>query len=172
MAHVVNYAAIRPDNLAIAEREAARIYEAIRVRILWVHGPEPRPDPCGFPLRVLLLSRDMELQLSRTQALGDTVFGFITRETGRAYILTDRIINWPGDTATTSGGCSARPSRTRWGICYCQPTATLTAASCKRTSESEPIAPGTSRPNKASPFVRGSPPQPHGMETSPVPRNG
>ena len=93
VAHVANYAEIRSDNLAVAEREAARIYEAIRVRILWVHGPEPGPDPCGFPLRVLLLSRDMELKLIGTQALGDTVFGFITRETGRAYILTNRIIN-------------------------------------------------------------------------------
>ena len=92
VAHVSNYAAIRPDNLATAEREAARIYEAIRVRILWVPGPETRPDPCGFPLHVLLLSRDMELQLSRTQALGDTVFGFITRETVSAYILTHRLI--------------------------------------------------------------------------------
>jgi hypothetical protein len=34
----------------------------------------------------------MELQLSRTQGLGDTVFGFITRETGSAYILTHRLI--------------------------------------------------------------------------------
>ena len=90
VAHVDNFAAIQPDDLAAAEREAARIYEAIGVRILWVPGPEPRPDPCGLPLRVLLLSRDMELQLSRNQALGDTVFGFITRETGRAYILTHR----------------------------------------------------------------------------------
>ena len=93
VAHVSNYAAIRPDNLAVAEREVAGIYEAIGVRILWVSGPEPRPDLCGLPLHVLLLSRDMELRLGRTQALGDTVFGFITRETGRAYILTDRIIS-------------------------------------------------------------------------------
>ena len=94
VAHVSNYAALQPGELAAAQREAARIYEAIRVRILWVPGPEPRPDPdpCGFPLRVLLLSRKMESQFGRTQALGDTVFGFITRETGRAYILTGRHI--------------------------------------------------------------------------------
>ena len=91
--HVSNYASIRRDNLAVAEREVARIYEAIRVRVLWLPGPDPPTDICGLPLHVLLLSRDMELQLSRTQTLGDTVFGFITRETGRAYILTDRIIN-------------------------------------------------------------------------------
>lgn len=92
VAHVSNYAALQPGELAAVEREAARIYEAIRVRIRWVPDPEPRPDPdpCGFPLRVLLLSRAMELQFSRTQALGDTVFGFITRETRRAYILTHR----------------------------------------------------------------------------------
>jgi hypothetical protein len=90
--HVSNYAALQPGELAAVEREAARIYEDIRVRIRWVPGLEPRsdPDPCGFPLRVLLLSRAMELQFSRTQALGDTVFGFITRETRRAYILTHR----------------------------------------------------------------------------------
>ena len=95
VAHVNNFAAIQPDHLAAAEREAARIYEAIRVRILWVRGPEPRPDPCGLPLRVLLLSRDgvKQLEVSRKQALNDTVFGFITRETGRAYILTHRIID-------------------------------------------------------------------------------
>ena len=95
VAHVANYAALQPDELASAEREAARIYEAIGVRISWVPGSAPRPDPapCGFPLRVLLLSRKMEMQLSRTQALGETVFGFIARATGRAYILTDRHIN-------------------------------------------------------------------------------
>ena len=94
VAHVSNYAALQPGELAAVQREVARIYSAIRVRILWVPGPEPRPDPdpCGFPLRVLLLSRDMELQLGRTQALGDMVFGFITRETGRAHILTQRHI--------------------------------------------------------------------------------
>ena len=95
VAHVNNYAAIQPDHLAAAEREAARIYEAIRVRVRWVHGPEPRPDPCGFPLHVLLLSREgvTNLEMSRKQALGETVFGFIARETGRAYILTHRIID-------------------------------------------------------------------------------
>jgi hypothetical protein len=92
VAHVNNYAALQLGELAAVQREAARTYEAIRVRIRWVPDPEPRPDPdpCGFPLRVLLLSRKMELQFSRTRALGDTVFGFITRETGRAYILTHR----------------------------------------------------------------------------------
>jgi len=44
VAHVDNYAAIEPDNLAVAEREVAGIDEAIRVRILWVASPEPRPD--------------------------------------------------------------------------------------------------------------------------------
>ena len=37
--------ALQPDELASAEREAARIHEAIRVRIRWVPAPEPRPDP-------------------------------------------------------------------------------------------------------------------------------
>ena len=95
VAHVNNFAAIQPDDVAAAEREAARIYEAIRVRIRWVSSPEPRPDPCGLPLHVLLLSRDgvTKLEMSRKQALGETVFGFITRETGRAYILTHRVID-------------------------------------------------------------------------------
>src|SRR5688572_8470610 len=71
VAHVSNYAALEPGELAAAEREAARIYETIRVRILWVPGPEPPPDPdqCGFPLRVLLLSRAMVSQLGRTHTL-------------------------------------------------------------------------------------------------------
>ena len=95
VAHVSNYAAIQPDGMAAAAREAARIYEAIGVRILWVLGPEPPPDACGLPLRVLLLSRNgvKQLEVSRKQALGETVFGFITRETGRAYILTHRILD-------------------------------------------------------------------------------
>jgi hypothetical protein len=60
-----------------------------------VSGPEPPPDACGLPLRVLLLSRNgvQQLEVNRKQALGATVFGFITRETGRAYILTHRIID-------------------------------------------------------------------------------
>ncbi len=93
VAHVNNFAAIQPDDLAVAEREAARIYEAIGVRILWVPGPDPRPDPCGLPLRVILPSWDTELKMTRNQGFGDTVFGLITREAGRAYILTHRIMN-------------------------------------------------------------------------------
>jgi hypothetical protein len=95
VAHVNNFAAIGPDHLAVAERETARIYEAIGVRILWVRGPEPRPDLCGLPLQVLLLTQDgvTQLEVSRKQALSATVFGFIARETGRAYILTHRVIN-------------------------------------------------------------------------------
>ena len=94
VAHVNNYAAIQPDHLAASEREAARIYEAIRVRIRWVSSLDPRQNPCGLPLRVLLLSRDgvTQLETIRKEALGETVFGFIARETGRAYIVTHRII--------------------------------------------------------------------------------
>ena len=95
VAHVDNFAGIQPDGVAVAKREAARIYEAIGVRILWVRSLGRGPDSCGLPLRVLLLSRDgvKQLEVSRKQALNDTVFGFIARETGRAYILTHRIID-------------------------------------------------------------------------------
>jgi hypothetical protein len=93
VAHVDNFAAIPPDHLAAAQREAAHIYEAIGVRILWVPGPEPRPDPCGLPLRVILPSWDAELKMTRNQGFGDTVLGLITRENGRAYILTHRIMH-------------------------------------------------------------------------------
>ena len=45
--------------------------------------------------RFLLISRDglTNLEMIRKQALGATVSGFIARETGRAYILTHRILN-------------------------------------------------------------------------------
>jgi hypothetical protein len=93
VAHVDNFAGIQPDGVAMAEREAGRIYEAIGVRILWVPGQETRPDPCGLPLRVILVSWDAGVQMSRNQGLGATVFGFITRATGRAYVLPHRIMN-------------------------------------------------------------------------------
>jgi hypothetical protein len=86
-----NYADLSPRDVADAEHEAARIYQGIGVRMRWVHGEAHRAPPCGFLVRVLLLSRDMEMQMSRKEALADTVFGIIARDAGRAYILTHRI---------------------------------------------------------------------------------
>ena len=174
VAHVNNYAAIQPDDLAAAEREAARIYEAIRVRIRWVPNTEPRPpDPCGLPLRVLLLSRDMELELSRNQALGDTVFGFITREIGLAHILTHRIITlarrYSDDFRRLLGQAIAHEmghlllptgSHADRGI--------MQARLGVRAYGALVLHARTSRRHPRD----GSQPRPLGLETSPVPRSG
>jgi hypothetical protein len=88
--HVVNYPGIAPEDLAQAENEAARIYTAAGVRIVWAAEDEAIAVP-GLHLRVILLRRDMARRMIRAGRVADGVLGQAARPTGRAYIFTHRI---------------------------------------------------------------------------------
>ena len=91
--HVDNYARLPSDVLARAEREAARVYEAAGVRVVWIHGDdEAHRDAGGRHLVVLLLSTEMTHRKTGNDGIGDDVLGTAARGTGRAYVFTQRVI--------------------------------------------------------------------------------
>ena len=99
--HVDNYARVPPTALARAEREAARVYDAAGVRTLWVHGDDEADarDAGGKHLRVLLLGTEMTNRKAGMERIGPDVLGRAARQTGRAYIFTQRVV----ETALLSG---------------------------------------------------------------------
>jgi hypothetical protein len=91
--HVDNYARLPSDVLARAEREAARVYEAAGVRVVWIHGDdEAERDAGGRHLRVLLLGTEMTHRKTAVDRIGPDVLGSAARGTDRAYVFTQRII--------------------------------------------------------------------------------
>jgi hypothetical protein len=92
--HVDNYARFPSNELTRAEREAARVYEAAGVRVVWVHGNEEADtrDAGGKHLRVLLLGTRMTSHKAGVDSIGSDALGSAARETGRAWIFTQRVI--------------------------------------------------------------------------------
>jgi len=90
--HVDNYARIPSDVLALAEREAARVYEAAGVRVVWIHGDEAEREAGGKHLRVLLLGTEMTNRKTGLDRIGPDVLGTAASGTGRAYVFTQRVI--------------------------------------------------------------------------------
>ena len=91
--HVDNYARLPSDVLAQAEREAARVYEAAGVRVAWIHGDdEAKREAGGRHLVVLLLSTEMMHRKIGNDRINDDVLGTASRETGRAFVFTQRVI--------------------------------------------------------------------------------
>jgi len=91
--HVDNYARIPSDVLALAEREAARVYEAAGVRVVWIHGDdEAERDAGGKHLRVLLLGTEMTYRKTGLDRIGPDVLGTAASGTDRAYVFTQRVI--------------------------------------------------------------------------------
>lgn len=91
VAQVENYARISPRDLAAAEQQAARVYEAIGVRMIWVHGEVPMEDLRGLRVRVLLLPREMAERKIAEERIKNDVLGQANRPSHWAYIFTDRI---------------------------------------------------------------------------------
>jgi hypothetical protein len=91
--HVDNYFRLPSDVLARAEREAARVYEAAGVRVVWIHGDdEAERDAGGKHFRVLLLTTEMTYRKTGMDGIGDDVLGTAARGTDRAYVFTQRVI--------------------------------------------------------------------------------
>lgn len=91
--HVDNYARLPSDVLAQAEREAARVYEAAGVRVVWIHGnDEAERDAGGKHLRVLLLGTEMTYRKTGLEGIGPDVLGTAASGTDRAYVFTQRVI--------------------------------------------------------------------------------
>lgn len=98
--HVDNYVRLPPSGLARAEREAARVYEAAGVRVVWIHDDEADTrDAGGKHLRVLLLGTAMTNRKARIEGIGPDVLGRAAGGTGRAYVFTQRVI----ETALSNG---------------------------------------------------------------------
>jgi len=103
--HVDNYARLPSDVLARAEREAARVYEAAGVRVVWIHGDdEAEREAGGRHLVVLLLDTDMMHRKIGNDRIDDDVLGTASRGTGRAFVFTQRVI----ERALSSGHESAQ----------------------------------------------------------------
>src|SRR5262245_59075090 len=85
---------VPPQSLARAEREAARVYEAAGVRIVWVHGDDEASTSGagGKQFRVLLLGTQMTNRKAGIEGFGTEVLGRAARATGRAYVFTQRVI--------------------------------------------------------------------------------
>ena len=91
--HVDDYARLPSDVLARAEREAARVYEAAGVRVVWIHGDdEAHRDAGGRHLVVLLLDTEMTYRKTGADRIADDVLGTASHGTGRAYVFTQRVI--------------------------------------------------------------------------------
>lgn len=91
VAQIENYARISPRDLAVAEQQAGRVYEAIGVRTIWVHGEVPLQDPRGLPVRVILLPREMAERKIAEERIKNDVLGQANRPSRWAYIFADRI---------------------------------------------------------------------------------
>ena len=74
-----------------AEQLAARVYEAIGVRMTWVRGEAPLQDQRGLQVRVLLLSRKMADRKIAKERIGVDVLGQANRPARLIYIFCARI---------------------------------------------------------------------------------
>lgn len=89
---VDNYTEISARDLAEAEQQATRIYEAIGVQMIWVHGEVSMQDPRGLPVRVLVLSREMAERKIAEEQIKKDVLGQANRPSHWAYIFAHRIV--------------------------------------------------------------------------------
>jgi hypothetical protein len=92
---LIDYSGTPARELARAEQEAARIYADAGLLVQWESGElvGDRVEQANGKLRVILLPRDMTKRKTAAEAIGDTVLGRGSRESGRAYIFVDRIVD-------------------------------------------------------------------------------
>ena len=88
--HVDNYAGVPAKDLTKAELIADRVYDAIGVRVIWVHE-EASDDPPGLRVHLRLLSRDMADRKISKERIPDDVLGQAIPASQCAYILFHRI---------------------------------------------------------------------------------
>jgi len=88
---VDNYAGISRPNLANAELVADRIYEAIGVRLIWVHEEVPPGDLRGVRVHLRLLSRDMATRKISQERIANDVLGQAVPPSRCAYVFFHRV---------------------------------------------------------------------------------
>jgi hypothetical protein len=92
--HVTDHAGVSPADLASAEQQAARVYDAAGVRIAWTDGSLRTAQPDGAAhVDVILLSTEMVARTVLFEQFSDAVCGFAVRPTRRAYIFYNRIVD-------------------------------------------------------------------------------
>jgi len=77
--------------LSEAQQLAARIYLAIGVQMIWVHGEVPLQDPRGLRVHVRLLSRKMADRKIATERIRGDVLGQANRPARLVYVFCARI---------------------------------------------------------------------------------
>ena len=77
--------------LSEAQQLAARIYLAIGVQMIWVHGEVPLQDPRGLRVQVRLLSRKMADRKIATERIRGDVLGQANRPARLVYVFCARI---------------------------------------------------------------------------------
>jgi hypothetical protein len=88
---VDDYAGIRRADLVDAEMIADRIYQAIGVRVIWVHEEVPPGDPRGLRVHLRLLSRDMAARKIFQERIANDVLGQAVPPSRCAYIFFHRV---------------------------------------------------------------------------------
>ncbi len=92
VAQAVDYAELRPNELAQAEQLVSRIYEEIGVRIVWLHGRVSPEDPRGLVVFVRLLSREMAERKISKERIKSNVLGQANRPSRLVYVFFHRIL--------------------------------------------------------------------------------
>lgn len=106
--HVNNFAALSPAHLARAGREVTRIYNAAGAQTIWVEDNDPGAGADGaLHVKVYILDQAMSERKIAADHVTEGVLGQAAKVTGRAYILTHRIMrvaaNYRVDAATLLG---------------------------------------------------------------------
>ena len=94
--HLTDYAQVSSGMLARAERIVEGIYDRIGVRVVFIENDAVQTqagDHARHP-HVVLLSREMAERKIQASRADDTVLGRAARETGYAYILTPRVMDF------------------------------------------------------------------------------
>ena len=94
--HITDYAQVSSGMLARAERIVEGIYDRIGVRVVFIENDAVQTqagDHARHP-HVVLLSREMAERRIQASRADDTVLGMAGRETGYAFILTPRVIDF------------------------------------------------------------------------------
>jgi hypothetical protein len=89
-AHLVNYAGVPANDVNEAQREAAEIYAAAGIELLWVLGNQEDHPTVGVDVRVVLLDRVMSAKTINEGHLGEDVLG-VGGQAGWAYVFVHRV---------------------------------------------------------------------------------
>jgi len=90
--HVTNRAGITSADLAEAQAEAGRVFDAIGIRTVWRDAAAESEDreSSALHLSIALLSPEM-VRRRASEGIGDDVLGTASKAAGWAYILCERI---------------------------------------------------------------------------------